>query len=81
MFCGECGTALAANAALAAISSSQAASAAPQVRATPEQPDASTVIDGERKTVTVADRASTLVNNVKNDDVRLLAPHQTQELR
>ena len=29
----------------------------------------------------VADRASTLVNSVKNDDVRLLAPHQTQELR
>ena len=29
----------------------------------------------------VADQASTLVNNVKNDDVRLLAPHQTQELR
>ena len=80
-FCEDCGSALVGNAALAAPGSSQTTSTAPEIRVTPEQPDASTVIDGERKTVTVADRASTLVNNVKNDDVRLLAPHQTQELR
>ncbi len=51
-FCGDCGSALAANAAPAAASSTQAGSAAPEVRATPEQLDASTVIEGERKTVT-----------------------------
>src|SRR5216684_1425703 len=50
--CGDCGSALAANSAPAAASSTQAGSAAPEVRATPEQPDASTVIEGERKTVT-----------------------------
>src|SRR5260370_19007986 len=51
-FCEDCGTALAGNAASAATSSSQAASAAPQIRITPEQPDASTALEGERKTVT-----------------------------
>src|SRR6266567_616742 len=50
-FCEDCGTALAGNAASAATSSSQAASTAPHIRVTPEQPDAST-IEGERKTVT-----------------------------
>src|SRR5260370_17861539 len=51
-FCEDCGTALAGNAASAATSSSQAASTAPQIRVTPEQPDASTTLEGERKTVT-----------------------------
>ncbi len=51
-FCEDCGTALAGNAASAATSSSQAALTAPQIRITPEQPDASTALEGERKTVT-----------------------------
>src|SRR5713101_2353849 len=51
-FCGECGTAFAANAAPAATSSTQAASVAPNVRVTLDQPGASTLIEGERKTVT-----------------------------
>src|SRR5713101_5258964 len=50
-FCGECGAAVAANAASGA-SSPQAASTAPKIRVAPEQPDASTTIEGERKTVT-----------------------------
>src|SRR5205085_3920191 len=44
--------ALAGHAASAAVSSPQAVSTAPNIRVTPEQPDASTTIDGERKTVT-----------------------------
>ena len=51
-FCGECGAAVVASVASAAVSSPQAATTAPNIRVTPEQPDASTVIDGERKTVT-----------------------------
>ena len=51
-FCEDCGTALAGHAASAATSSPQAASTAPNIRVTPEQPDASTTLDGERKTVT-----------------------------
>jgi class 3 adenylate cyclase len=51
-FCEDCGTALTANAASAAASSPQAASTAPDIRVTPGQPDASTALDGERKTVT-----------------------------
>src|SRR5712692_11345700 len=51
-FCGECGAAFAANALPAANSSTQASTAAPNIRVSPEQPDASTLIDGERKTVT-----------------------------
>ena len=51
-FCEECGTALTGDAASAAASSPQAASTAPDIRLTPEQSDASTPIDGERKTVT-----------------------------
>ncbi len=51
-FCEECGAALAVSAARATAGSSQAASTAHNIRITPEQPDASTVIDGERKTVT-----------------------------
>src|SRR5216684_669954 len=50
-FCSKCGAALAANAACGA-SSPQAASTAPKIRVAPEQPDASTTIEGERKTVT-----------------------------
>src|SRR5713226_9460461 len=51
-FCGECGAAVAANAASAGVSSPQAASTGPKIRVAPEQPDASTAIKGERKTVT-----------------------------
>jgi class 3 adenylate cyclase len=50
-FCGECGAALTAIA-VAGASLPQAASAIPDIRITPEQPDTSKVIDGERKTVT-----------------------------
>jgi class 3 adenylate cyclase/predicted ATPase len=50
-FCGECGAALAAIA-VAGDSLPQAASSIPDIRITPEQPDTSTLIDGERKTVT-----------------------------
>jgi class 3 adenylate cyclase/tetratricopeptide (TPR) repeat protein len=51
-FCEDCGTALGGKAASAATSSPQAASTASTIRVTPEQPDASTTLDGERKTVT-----------------------------
>src|ERR1700680_4510604 len=44
-FCEDCGTALAGHTA-------SAASTALQIRVTQEQPDASTTIEGERKTVT-----------------------------
>ena len=50
-FCGECGAALTATEQSASAGSSPAASAAPSIRVTPEQPEAST-IEGERKTVT-----------------------------
>jgi class 3 adenylate cyclase len=50
-FCEDCGTALG-NAAPAAAGSPQAASTVSEIRVTPEQADASTTIDGERKTVT-----------------------------
>ena len=51
-FCADCGTALAAQAAYAATGQPQAASTAPKIRVALEQPDASTVLEGERKTVT-----------------------------
>jgi hypothetical protein len=51
-FCEDCGTALADNAGRAATSPPEAASTVPEIRLTPEQPNASTTIDGERKTVT-----------------------------
>src|ERR1700732_1812682 len=51
-FCEDCGAALSRNAASAATGSPQVASTAPQIRVTLEQPDASTTIEGERKTVT-----------------------------
>src|SRR5713226_8906587 len=50
-FCGECGAAVAANGASAGASSPQAASTGPRIRVASEQPDASTALDGERKTV------------------------------
>ena len=49
--CGECGAALAAIA-VAGASLPQAASSIPDISITPEQPDTSTLIHGERKTVT-----------------------------
>jgi class 3 adenylate cyclase len=51
-FCEDCGAALSGNVASAATDSPQVASTAPQIRVTLEQPDASTTIEGERKTVT-----------------------------
>jgi len=50
-FCGDCGSALT-DATAAATRSPQATSNAPEIRVTPEQPEASTTLDGERKTVT-----------------------------
>jgi len=51
-FCEDCGTALAGHAASVAATSSPQAAKAPNIRDTPEQADASTTIDGERKMVT-----------------------------
>src|SRR5205823_14409281 len=51
-FCEDCGAALSGHAASAPASSPQAASMASDIRVTPEQPDASTAIEGERKTIT-----------------------------
>src|SRR5207245_8809918 len=51
-FCEDCGAPLAGHAESAATSSPQTASRTPNIRVTPEQQDASTTIDGERKTVT-----------------------------
>src|SRR5579859_5205087 len=51
-FCGECGAAVAANVVVAAASPAQVATTAPNIRVTPEQTDGSTVLEGERKTVT-----------------------------
>src|ERR1700719_5026628 len=51
-FCEDCGAALAGNAASTATGSPHVATTAPKIRVTPEQPDASIKIEGERKTVT-----------------------------
>jgi class 3 adenylate cyclase len=51
-FCGECGGALPGNAHAASDKLPPAKAAAPEIRITQEQPDTSTSIDGERKTVT-----------------------------
>jgi class 3 adenylate cyclase/predicted ATPase len=51
-FCEDCGATLPGRAASAAAISPQAASTAPNIRVTPEQADAPTPLDGERKTVT-----------------------------
>src|ERR1700737_590199 len=50
-FCEDCGTALAGHAPSAATSPARAASTAPNIRVTPEQP-AGELLEGERKTVT-----------------------------
>ena len=50
-FCEDCRTALAGNAGPAATGTPKAASTVPEIRLTPEQPNASATIDGERKTV------------------------------
>src|SRR5258708_34751561 len=74
-FCEDCGSALVGNAALAA-PSSQTTSTAPEIRVTPEQPAASTTIDGERKTVTAlfADiKGSTeLIRDLDPDEARAI---------
>jgi hypothetical protein len=51
-FCGECGAALASVAQAGSSKSSPEKLASPNIRVTPEQPDASTSLEGERKTVT-----------------------------
>jgi class 3 adenylate cyclase/tetratricopeptide (TPR) repeat protein len=50
-FCGDCGSALG-TAVAAAVAPSSPPRAAPKIRVTSEQPDASATLDGERKTVT-----------------------------
>src|SRR5712691_9490108 len=50
-FCGDCGTVLR-KAVGAAVATSSPQRSAPNIRVTPEQPDASLEIEGERKTVT-----------------------------
>ncbi len=50
-FCGDCGGLLG-TAVAAAVAPSSPQRSAPNIRVTPEQPDASAVIEGERKTVT-----------------------------
>jgi class 3 adenylate cyclase len=50
-FCGDCGGLLG-TAVAAAVAPSSPQRSAPNIRVTPEQPDASAVIDGERKTIT-----------------------------
>src|SRR5579864_6474260 len=51
-FCEDCGAALAGNASAAAAGLPHVDSTAPRIRVAPEQSDAQTVLDGERKTVT-----------------------------
>jgi len=51
-FCGDCGAALAGPPASTATTSPQTASSGPKVRVTSGQPDGSTAVDGERKTIT-----------------------------
>jgi class 3 adenylate cyclase/tetratricopeptide (TPR) repeat protein len=50
-FCGDCGSALG-TAMTAAVAPSSPPRSAPNIGVTPEQPDASATLDGERKTVT-----------------------------
>src|SRR6202795_5177106 len=50
-FCGDCGSPLG-TAMAAAVAPSAPPRPAPNIRVTPEQPDASATLDGERKTVT-----------------------------
>lgn len=51
-FCGDCGAALAGHVQPGVDQSFKVTSTAPNIRVTQEQPDASTAVDGERKTVT-----------------------------
>jgi hypothetical protein len=51
-FCGNCGVALAGKVQSGPAKAPAINPPSPNIRVTPEQPDASTVIDGERKTVT-----------------------------
>ena len=51
-FCGECGVALAGQIQAVSAKAPAIKPPSPEIRVTPEQPDASTTIDGERKTVT-----------------------------
>jgi class 3 adenylate cyclase len=52
-FCGDCGAALGGHVQPGVDQSPKATSKVSEIRITPEQPDVSTTIDGERKTVTV----------------------------
>jgi len=61
-FCGECGGALPGNAYAASDKLPPAKAAAPEIRITQEQPDTSTSIDGERKTVTALFAAAVFVS-------------------
>jgi hypothetical protein len=57
-FCGDCGAALAGHV-RPGVDQSPKVTTVPKIRVTPEQPDASTAVDGERKTVTAAGDAQT----------------------
>ncbi len=51
-FCGNCGVALAGKVQAGSVKAPAIQPPSPEIRVGPEQPDASTVLDGERKTVT-----------------------------
>ena len=51
-FCGDCGVALTGQVQAVSAKAPTIKPTSPNIRVTPEQPDASAVIDGERKTVT-----------------------------
>src|SRR6202158_4648056 len=51
-FCGECGVALAGKAQAVSAKAPATELTTPKIQVTPGQPDASTALDGERKTVT-----------------------------
>src|SRR6266516_4469769 len=51
-FCGDCGATLQAKASSAAPLSSELASTTSEIRVTSKEPDVSTTIEGERKTLT-----------------------------
>jgi hypothetical protein len=75
-FCGDCGAALAGHQASTATTSPQTASSGPKIRFTSEQPDSSTAVDGERKTVTAlfADIKGSmeLMENLDPEDARVM---------
>jgi ribosomal protein L40E len=71
-FCGKCGTRLT-DGPNAAVATSSPQGSAPNFRVTPEQPDGSTALDGERKTVTAlfADiKGSNLIENLEAAQAR-----------